>query len=125
MPARGPATLEYGGASQGSGGGCPDARTRQHGPAAQAQQLLTGTWVNTLGTRSTLTFGNNNKFGTDAGSGPKMGKYGILGASGTSVQFWGMARTNIANIVFKNANEFTVQNTSMAGVIPRGTFRRK
>ncbi|MDP7011590.1 MAG: DUF4339 domain-containing protein [Verrucomicrobiota bacterium] len=111
----------------GGGGVRPGGASRsiQLQTAAQAHQLLKGTWVNTSGAKVTLTFDGNGMFGTDAGSSPKTGKYGFLGVSGISVQFWGLSRTNIANIIFKSPNEFTVNQTSMVGVIPKGTFRRK
>ena len=73
----------------------------------------------------TLTFGDNNLFGTDAGSGPKRGKYRILSVSGNSITFTGLNAMNIVNIVLNGANEFTVNQTSMVGVIPKGTFKRK
>ena len=95
--------------------------------AAEAQQQLKGTWISTTrdGSRVTLTFGDNNLFGTDSGSGPKRGKYRILSVSGNSITFTGLNAMNIVNIVLNGANEFTVNQTSMVGVIPKGTFKRK
>ena len=73
----------------------------------------------------TLVFGDNNRFSTDAGSGPKTGKYRILAVSGNNIQFTGLHAANIATITLNGPGEFTVRQTSMLGVIPKGTFKRK
>ena len=73
----------------------------------------------------TLIFGDNDRFSTDAGSSPKTGKYRILQVSGNNIQFTGLHAANIATITLKGPDEFTVVQTSMLGVIPKGTFRRK
>ncbi len=92
--------------------------------AAEAQQRLKGSWVRTTGSEVTLTFGENNRFSTDAGSGPKTGNYRIIGVSGNNITFTGLHSANIASLTLKGPSEFTVRQSSMLGVIPKGTFRR-
>jgi len=93
---------------------------------AEAQQRLKGNWISTTPGRSkvTISFGNNNQFATDAGSGPKRGNYRILSVSGNRITFWGLRAANIATLTLNGANEFSVQQTSMVGVVPKGTFRK-
>ena len=93
--------------------------------AAEAQQRLKGAWKSSSGGGVTLIFGDNDRFSTDAGSSPKTGKYRILQVSGNNIQFTGLHAANIATITLKGPDEFTVVQTSMLGVIPKGTFRRK
>ena len=92
----------------------------------EAQQRLKGTWTSTArgGSKVILSFGDNNQFATDAGSGPKRGNYRILSVSGNRVTFWGLRSFNIATLTLNGANEFSVQQTSMVGVVPKGTFRK-
>jgi len=92
--------------------------------AAEAQQRLKGSWVRTTGSEVTLTFGENNRFSTDAGSGPKTGNYRIIGVSGNNITFTGLHSANIASLTLNGPSEFTVRQSSMLGVIPKGTFRR-
>jgi hypothetical protein len=89
---------------------------------AEAQQRLKGTWTSTTRGKSkvTISFGDNNQFATDAGSGPKRGNYRILNVSGNRITFWGLRAT----LTLNGANEFSVQQTSMVGVVPKGTFRK-
>jgi len=93
--------------------------------AAEAQQRLKGSWVRTTGSEVTLTFGDNNRFSTNAGSGPKTGNYRIIGVSGNNITFTGLHSANIASLTLNGPGEFTVRQSSMLGVIPKGTFKRK
>ena len=93
--------------------------------AAEAQQRLKGSWVRTTGSEVTLTFGDNNRFSTNAGSGPKTGNYRIIGVSGNNITFTGLHSANIASLTLNGPGEFTVRQSSMLGVIPKGTFKRR
>ena len=93
--------------------------------AAEAQQRLKGSWVRTTGSEVTLTFGDNNRFSTNAGSGPKTGNYRIIGVSGNNITFTGLHSANIASLTLNGPGEFTVRQSSMLGVIPKGRFKRR